>query len=200
MEHDSTLDYLSFRRDMGDERTVAAYDELPLWSAMAGLLLLKHVPMRSAMRVLDVGCGTGFPLLELAGRLGPSSTLMGLDLWDEALERARMKARVYGVTNVELRNGDAAQMPFPDGWFDLVVSNLGLNNFTDPEAAMRECRRALVSGGSLALTTNLQGHMQEFYDAFAETLTDLGHQELLSELQQHVEHRASIQRLEGLFE
>ena len=50
--------------------TVAAYDELPLWCAMAGLFLLEHLPLPRGATVLDVGCGTGFPLLELAQRLG----------------------------------------------------------------------------------------------------------------------------------
>ena len=56
--------------DLNDATVVSAYDELPLWSAMAGLLLLEHVPLRPDMVVLDIGCGTGFPALELAERLG----------------------------------------------------------------------------------------------------------------------------------
>jgi arsenite methyltransferase len=52
--------------DLSNHDVVAAYDELPLWSATFGLLLFRHVPMQLGMKVLDVGCGTGFPLLELA--------------------------------------------------------------------------------------------------------------------------------------
>jgi SAM-dependent methyltransferase len=66
-------DYLDFQIDFGAPDTVSAYDELPLWSAMTGLLLLEHVELKSDARVLDVGCGTGFPLIELAERLGPAS-------------------------------------------------------------------------------------------------------------------------------
>jgi hypothetical protein len=70
----------AFRIDLTDRETVSAYDELPLWSAMFGLLLLKHLPLRPHATVLDVGCGAGFPLLEhYFIRLG------FLDGWKEVL-------------------------------------------------------------------------------------------------------------------
>ena len=50
----------------------AAYDELPLWSAPFGLKLLEVVALRPGIVALDIGCGTGFPVLELAQRLGPA--------------------------------------------------------------------------------------------------------------------------------
>ena len=128
--------YLDFRLDFGDPDTVAAYDELTLWSALAGQLLLQHVPLKRHVRVLDAGCGTGFPLLELAERLGGTSTVHGVDTWSEALDRARFKARVRGVENVELVRSDVASLPFPDAHFDLIVSNLGINNFAQPERAV----------------------------------------------------------------
>lgn len=73
-------DYLTFAVDINASEVVSVYDELPLWSAMCGLLLLRHIPLRQDMKVLDVGCGTGFPLLELAQRLGSTSTVFGLSL------------------------------------------------------------------------------------------------------------------------
>jgi hypothetical protein len=48
-------DYLSFQADLDDPKTVAAYDEPPLWSAMFGLILLKHLPLSSHLEVLDPG-------------------------------------------------------------------------------------------------------------------------------------------------
>jgi arsenite methyltransferase len=193
-------DYLDFRLDFGDPGMVAAYDELPLWSAMAGFLLLENVPLSPVMRVLDVGCGTGFPLIELAERLGASSRVCGIDPWSGALHRARFKARVRGARNVEVVRGDAARLPFPDSTFDLVVSNLGINNFEDPRGVLRECRRAGRAQSRLALTTNLKGHMQEFYDVFEETLTAVGDEEALRALAAHVDHRATVAGLETLFE
>jgi ubiquinone/menaquinone biosynthesis C-methylase UbiE len=192
-------DYLGFQIDFGHPETVAAYDELPLWSALFGRLLLEHVPLRHHMTVLDVGCGTGFPLLELAQRLGSTCTVYGIDPWEPAVERAAFKARVWGVQNVELRLGDAAAMPFADGQFDLLVSNLGINNFEDPEAVLRECWRVSKPTARLALTTNLQGHMQEVYDVFAATLRARGAAEELTALERHIAHRATIDGVAALF-
>jgi len=189
-----------FRIDLNDRETVSAYDELPLWSSMFGLLLLKHLPLRRHATVLDVGCGTGFPLLELAGRLGSTCRVHGIDPWGEALKRARLKARLRQVRGVGLCQGDAAALPFPDGQFDLVVSNLGINNFSDPEAAIRECRRVLRRGARLALTTNLQGHMEEFYAVFESTLLEMGLLEAITALRAHIRHRATVEGLAALFE
>ena len=192
-------DYLAFKADLRDPATVSAYDELPLWSAMFGLLLLKHVKLRPNMKVVDVGSGTGFPLLELASRLGPTSTVFGVDLWGTALERARQKARVANVSNVEIREGDAAALPFGDGEIDLVVSNLGINNFTDPAAVLSECRRVLKPSAPIALTTNLRGHMSEFYEVFRETLRALGNEPALSALEAHINARATVEEISALF-
>ena len=73
--------------DLADPGTVALYDELPLWSAPFGQVLLQQVELGSDLTVLDVGCGTGFPLLELAERLGPEARLHGVDPWGPAMER-----------------------------------------------------------------------------------------------------------------
>lgn len=190
--------YLDFQLDFGDPDTVAAYDELTLWSALAGQLLLHHVPLKRHFRVLDAGCGTGFPLLELAERLGSTSTVHGVDTWGEALDRARFKARVRGIENVELVRSDVASLPFPDSHFDLIVSNLGINNFAHPERAVRECRRVIKPGGRLALATNLKGHMVEFYEVFEATLAAAGDAEALEALEKHVGHRATVETLAAL--
>lgn len=184
--------------DLTDPATVSAYDDLPLWSAMAGLLLLAHVPLRPGTCALDVGCGTGFPAIELAERLGPESRVHGLDPWTAALVRARAKASARGVAHVAFDEGDAGRMPYPDRHFDLVVSNLGLNNFPDPDAALAEVARVLRPDGVLALTTNLQGHMAEYYAVFADVLARTGAEREPGALSRHTAHRATIEGLSAL--
>src|ERR1017187_1721464 len=113
------LDFLSFEPDFSSPHVLAAYDELPLWSAMFGLLLLEEVPMHGVATVLDIGCGTGFPLIELAERLGPRAHVHGIDPWHAALARAAEKIVSRATPNVTLHEGTASAMPFADGMFDL---------------------------------------------------------------------------------
>ncbi len=67
-------EYLSYNFN-DNEEFISTWDELPLWSASFGLLLLKHLELKPKLKVIDLGSGTGFPLMELAARLGESSKL-----------------------------------------------------------------------------------------------------------------------------
>jgi arsenite methyltransferase len=194
------LDFLRFEADFSSPRVVAAYDEVPLWSAMFGLFLLDEVPIAGVKLALDVGCGTGFPLIELAERLGPGAHVHGIDPWTGGLARAREKIANRATPNVTLHDGSATALPFADGTFDLVVSNLGVNNFENPAAAMRECRRVAKPGARLALTTNLQGHMHELYAIFDEVLQQAGDDDARARLREHISHRATIASLRTLLE
>jgi ubiquinone/menaquinone biosynthesis C-methylase UbiE len=172
-----------------------AYDETSLWSARFGALLLEHLELRTNIRGLDVGCATGFPLFELAHVHGPGSHWTGIDPWAEAINRARRKLNVYGLNNVELHTGDAVSMPFDDQSFDLIVSNLGINNFDDPAAVMRECFRVAKRGARIVLTTNVTGHMAEFYDLFRAAAPE--HAATITRQEQH---RGSKESVSGLLE
>src|SRR5436190_24173044 len=124
-------DYLKYQFN-DDESFISTFDEAPLWSAAFGLLLLKHLELKREKTVLDVGSGAGFPLLELAARLGNSSKLYGVDPWKNANQRARQKIKNYNLKNVEIIECGAEQIPLEDDSIDLIVSNLGINNFSDP--------------------------------------------------------------------
>jgi len=199
MPHDSG-NYLTFQADLSNPETVSAYDEVPLWSALFGLLLLRNIPLGPNWRVLDVGCGTGFPTLELAQRLGASCEVVGIDPWEAALARAKRKAKIWGVRNATFLPERAEKLSFADSSFDLIVSNLGLNNFANAEAAVAECWRVAKPGAKVALTTNLQGHMAEFYEVFDSTLRKLGLTRALEDLQAHVRHRATVESVSSLLQ
>ncbi|NIO86191.1 MAG: methyltransferase domain-containing protein [Candidatus Aminicenantes bacterium] len=142
-------DYINYSSDWSDPETVSLHDELPLWSAPFGMMLLDRVKLNSNMTVLDIGFGTGFPLIDLAGRLGNSSTVYGIDPWSAAIEVVRRKIKIFGIKNIKLVEGDASAMDFKDNMFDLIVSNLGINNFENVEAVFRECFRVAKPGGGL---------------------------------------------------
>jgi arsenite methyltransferase len=175
-----------------------AFDELPFWSSRFGALLFDNLELRPSVRGLDVGCAAGFPLFELAHVHGPSSHFTGIDVWADALERARGKIEIYGDDNVDVREADAAAMPFDDESFDLITSNLGINNFADPAAAMRECHRVARPGARLALTTNVSGHMTDFYQLFRETLHAHGRGNVVAALNAQEAHRGTRTSVEAL--
>ncbi|MGB3228341.1 MAG: class I SAM-dependent methyltransferase [Saprospiraceae bacterium] len=181
------------------ESFINTFDEAPLWSASFGLLLLKHVELKSNQTVIDIGSGAGFPLLELAGRLGNSCKLYGIDPWKNANVRAHQKIENYGYSNVSIIEASAEQIPFENNTIDLIVSNLGINNFENPEIVFKECHRALKPNGKLALTTNLNGHWKEFYQLFYYTLENIGKANLIPILKKDEEHRGTIESISKLF-
>jgi ubiquinone/menaquinone biosynthesis C-methylase UbiE len=172
--------------DLHASKLAEVFDELPLWSAPFGLALLDAVMYKPAMNVLDIGCGTGFPAMELAQRLGDSCRVWGIDPWPAALARARRKTTMMHVANVELVEGAAEHMPFTDGFFDLLVSNNGTNNVEDERQALAECHRVCKPGGQFVLTANLPGTMTEFYDVYRQTLRQHGKESVLQKLDDHI--------------
>src|SRR5262249_23638094 len=157
-----------------------------------GLMLLEHVRLRPGMTILDVGAGTGFLTIELAQRSGANSVVIAVDPWEAAMKRLARKLGHLGIRNVRTLVQDVVTIAVPDASVDLMVSKLGINNFGDPEAALHACFRVLKPGGSLFLTTNLVGHMAEFYDAYRSVLVELGFSDRLAALDAHVNARATV--------
>jgi ubiquinone/menaquinone biosynthesis C-methylase UbiE len=176
------------------------YDELPLWSARFGLLLLENVTLRPGLTILDVGAGTGFLSIELAQRCGSAATVIAVDPWEAAMRRLTRKVKALGIENVRTLVQDVATIDLPDASVDLIVSNLGINNFDDPEAALRACFRVAKPGADLFLTTNLVGHMSEFYEAYRSVLEELGLAGQLAALETHINHRATVDSVKALLE
>jgi len=172
--------------DLDDPRVAEAYEDLPLWSAPFGLALLEAVRLAPGLRALDVGCGAGFPLLELAERLAPTGRAVGVDPWRHALARAARKAALRGASNAWAIAGVAEALPFGDGTFDLVVSNNGLNNVADPRGALGECARVLRRGGQLVCTFHLPETMIELYGALADALRALGIPDAVDRMRAHI--------------
>lgn len=179
-------DYLNFNFDLNDSEFVSVYDELPLWSAPFGLTLLDTISYKKTATVLDIGCGTGFPLVEIAGRFGNSSKIYGIDPWEKALERISLKLEKYKIKNVYLIKGTAEKMPFENNFFDLIVSNNGINNVDNPEIALKEVFRVCKNYGQFVYTVNLPGTMKEFYDIFEITLNEFKMFDEIEKMKEHI--------------
>jgi len=124
---------------------------------------------KPAVRVLDLCCGTGdmsFALQRRAGRDGAKIT--GADFAAPMLERARIKARQRGLSEMQWVEADALAMPFADASFELVTSAFGFRNLADYPAGLAEIARVLAAGGEIGILDfgmpkGLFGALYRFY-------------------------------------
>lgn len=165
---------------------VSALDELPFWSSPFGQLLLDTVPMKQNMNALDIGFGTGYPVIELAERSGNSCRIYGIDIWRPGAQRALQKISVHGLKNLILLLARAENLPFCNEYFDLITSNNGLNNVEDLQKSLAECFRTCKKDGRLIFTINLPDTMKEFYGVFKSVLKDHKLENLVEKMNQHI--------------
>jgi len=149
--------YLSDNFELNE--LINVFDELPLWSAPFGLKLLENINYKQNITALDIGFGAGFPLTEIAMRLGNSSTVYGIDPWKETFQRVNQKIYYYGISNIKLIEGEAESIPLEDNSIDLITSNNGINNVSDIDTVLSECSRILKIGGQFVQTMNLDKTM-----------------------------------------
>jgi len=165
-------DYLNIKYNLDSDELLEVFDELPFWAAPFGIKLIDKVVLRKGIRALDIGFGAGFPLTELAMRLGESSKVFGIDPWSAAIKRTRKKIAFYGIENIEIIEGVAEEIALAADSIDLIVSNNGINNVADLEKVLSECSRILIPGGQFVMTMNLNNTMLEFYTILEEILLE----------------------------
>ncbi len=108
--------------------------------------------MQPGETVLDLGSGAGFDCFLAARKVGPTGQVIGVDMTDPMLEKARANAVKAGLFNVEFRKGEIESLPVDDASIDVVISNCVLNLVPDKDRAFREIHRVLRLGGRLAVS------------------------------------------------
>ena len=181
--------HLQQKYDLSDPALISAFDEMPLWSSYFGEVLLDTVVFKKKANILDIGCGAGYPLLELAQRFGAGSEVIGIDPWKTATNRLKAKAKTMGVNNIRIINGIAEELPIDNNYFDLIVSNNGLNNCSNQMKVLAECFRTLKPGGQLVFTVNLPGSMKEFYSIFHIVLKEQRLNDAIVKMEEHIKEK-----------
>jgi len=108
--------------------------------------------VRDGEAVLDLGSGAGTDTFVAALSVGDTGSVTGLDMTDEQLERARQLRDDAGVDTLSFEQGYIEKLPFPDGSFDVVISNGVINLSPEKERVFGEANRVLARGGRLALS------------------------------------------------
>jgi ArsR family transcriptional regulator len=108
--------------------------------------------IREGETVLDLGSGAGFDCFLAARKVGPKGRVIGIDMADEMVAKARDNASKQNYDNVEFKLGDIEELPFEDNSFDVVISNCVINLAPDKAKVFQEVYRVLKDGGRLYLS------------------------------------------------
>lgn len=106
-------------------------------------------PITPGETVVDIGSGAGFDALIAAQLVGPNGRVIGIDMTDDMLNKARAGARAMGLGNVEFRQGLAEDLLLPDDFADVIISNGVLNLTLNKINTLKEWARVLKPGGRL---------------------------------------------------
>lgn len=107
--------------------------------------------LRKGQVVLDLGSGAGFDCFLAAREVGPTGKVIGVDMTQEMLNKARENTQKNGFTNVEFRHGEIEALPVEDNSIDVIISNCVINLSPEKQRVFNEAFRVLKSNGRLAV-------------------------------------------------
>ena len=113
---------------------------------------LAFAEVEPGQTVVDLGSGAGIDILLAARRVGPDGHVIGIDMTDEMIDRARQNIDASGLGNVEVRKGIIEQLPIDDSSVDWVISNCVINLSPEKDRVFAEIARVLKPGGSMLVS------------------------------------------------
>lgn len=146
---DGNADQIAYWNDRAAVTWTAFQDRLD--AAFSGLtsLAVEAAAPAPGERAIDVGCGCGATVLELARRVGPVGHVLGLDVSAPMAARARERIAAEGLAHARVLVADASSHAAPEGEADLLFSRFGVMFFADPAGAFANLRRAMRPGGRM---------------------------------------------------
>ncbi|UCC59188.1 MAG: arsenite methyltransferase [Candidatus Bathyarchaeum sp.] len=131
--------------------------------------------LKEGETVLDLGSGGGIDVFLASKKVGPSGRVIGVDMTEEMVERAKATALKHSYTNVEFRLGEIEALPVEDESVDVIISNCVINLAPDKLRVFQEAYRVLKSGGRLMVSDlvtegALPEEVRKSFDAWAECI------------------------------
>ena len=164
----STIDYAVFNEN---------YDNLEGYIPEADLGLGCGIPtefaaIRKGDTVIDLGSGAGNDCFIARSLTGEEGRVIGIDMTEAMIEKARLNAKKLGFSNVKFILGDIEAMPIENAVADVVISNCVLNLVPDKEMAFKEIYRVMKNGGHLSVSDvvlrgELPGNIRKAADMYA---------------------------------
>ena len=140
----------AYWNEQGGPVWVAQQERMDVQIGAHGERALAVLDARAGESVIDVGCGCGDTVLAIARAVGPSGRVLGVDISEPMLARARERAAAAGLSQVRLEHADAQTHALPAEAFDALFSRFGVMFFEAPALAFANLARALKPGGRVA--------------------------------------------------
>ena len=191
------------KRTHHQEKLARIYDDqiAPVWGTRFGKMLLRNLAVPERGQILDVACGTGYPLVEVLRRKGDGTRVIAIDASSAMLDIARRKVADLGGGSKGVFFRTESPLPrlsFADDVYDLVLCNLGLAEMPNIKGALHDFARVTKLGGEVRCTLPLAGTWQEFHDIFREVLVKHDKHEALDRLDRHVASYPTVDDCCGL--
>ncbi len=151
---DTPIDQPDPKAVVGGAFSAAAetYDQVVEFFAPFGRALVAAADPDRGTKVLDIACGRGACLYPALDAVGPDGSVLGIELATGMVEQLNAELTAKGIRNAKARVGDAEDLDLPDGSFEVVTGGFMIFFPPDPPRVLRELRRVLVPGGTLALS------------------------------------------------